>query len=95
MPEMRFRIRWPDGKVETCYSPSLVVKDYLTPGESYPLADFVVRSRTALVIASKRVEEKYGSACSRAAAQLSRIENAAASFAGLPNARVRVDAFDE
>jgi uncharacterized repeat protein (TIGR04042 family) len=95
MPEMRFRIRWPDGKVETCYSPSLVVKDYLAPGESYPLTDFVERSRTALAIASKRVEEKYGFACSRAAAQLSRIESAAASFAGFPNARVRVDAFDE
>jgi len=26
MPEMRFRIRWPDGVAETCYSPSLVVK---------------------------------------------------------------------
>ena len=26
MPEMRFFIRWPDGKAETCYSPSLVVK---------------------------------------------------------------------
>ena len=40
MPEMRFHIRWPDGAVETCYSPSLVVKDFFSPGESYPLADF-------------------------------------------------------
>jgi uncharacterized repeat protein (TIGR04042 family) len=95
MPEMRFRIRWPDGRAEICYSPSLVVKDFFAPGESYPLADFVERSRTALAIASKRVEDKYGFACSRAAAQLTRIESAAAYFAGLPNARVHVDAFEE
>ena len=55
MPEMRFHIRWPDGAVETCYSPSLVVKDFFSPGESYPLADFLQRSRTALDIASERV----------------------------------------
>ena len=37
MPEMRFHVRWPDGRQEACYSPSLVVKDYLTPGQSYAL----------------------------------------------------------
>ncbi len=77
MPEMRFLIRWPDGAAETCYSPSLVVKDFLAPGESYPLADFVARSRTALDIASDRVKAKYGHRCSRAAAQLARIESGA------------------
>ena len=50
-----FVIRWPDGVVESCYSPSLVIKDFFAPGESYPLADFVERSRTALHIASERV----------------------------------------
>ena len=95
MPEMRFRIRWPDGRAETCYSPSLVVKDYFAPGESYLLGDFVERSRTALTTASERVEAKYGFACSRAAAQLSRIESAAALFADCRDARVCVDAFEE
>ena len=33
MPEMRFRIRWPDGSTESCYSPSLVVKDFLSSVE--------------------------------------------------------------
>jgi len=47
MPEMRFLIRWPDGVAEACYSPSLVIKDYFAPGETYPLPDFVARSRTA------------------------------------------------
>ena len=95
MPEMRFRIRWPDGTPETCYSPSLVVKDYLAPGESYPLADFLARSRTALRIASERVKAKYGHPCSRALAQLARIENAAETFAKVPDACVAVDAFEE
>jgi uncharacterized repeat protein (TIGR04042 family) len=92
---MRFSIRWPDGTAETCYSPSLVVKDFFAPGESYALADFLARSRTALNIASRRVEEKYGWPCSRAMAQLARIEAAARPFSDLANARVAIDAFEE
>ena len=42
MPEMRFVIRWPDGRRESCYSPSLVVHDYFREGESYALDDFLV-----------------------------------------------------
>ena len=95
MPEMRFVVRWPDGTVESCYSPSLVVKDFLSPGHSYPLDDFVGRSQTALGIASDRVKAKYGWPCSRATAQRARIEMAAASFAGIPDARVTVETFEE
>lgn len=95
MPEMRFHIRWPNGTVETCYSPSLVVKDFFSPGESYALADFLQRSRTAFGIASRRVEEKYGFPCSLAAEQLARIEAAAQAFAGIPEARIAIDAFEE
>lgn len=94
MPEMHFRIRWPDGIAEDCYSPSLVIRDFFDPGESYALADFLTRSRTALRIASDRVEAKYGRACSLAAAQLARIETAAKTFADLPHARVTVEAFE-
>jgi uncharacterized repeat protein (TIGR04042 family) len=94
MPEMRFRIRWPDGTVENCYSPSLVIKDFLSVGASYPLAEFLTRSRTALEIASERVREKYGWQCSRAQAQLKRIEAAAEGFAATPDACVIVDAFE-
>ena len=43
MPEMRFRIRWPDGSSESCYSPSLVIKDYFAVGTDYALADFLAR----------------------------------------------------
>jgi uncharacterized repeat protein (TIGR04042 family) len=95
MPEMRFNIRWPDGADESCYSPSLVIKDYFAPGESYPLADFLARSRTALGIASARVQAKYGQPCSRALGQLARIEDGCRSFAHIEGARVRVDAFEE
>jgi uncharacterized repeat protein (TIGR04042 family) len=95
MPETRFHIRWPDGRTERCYSPSLVVKDFLSVGVSYPLAEFVSRSRTALDIASERVKEKYGWHCSRAAAQLARIEAVARDFADFAGAYVIVDAFED
>ena len=94
MPEMRFFIRWPDGSAEACYSPSLVIKDFFVPGQSYLLAEFLARSRAALNIASDRVEAKYGRACSLAAAQLTRIETVAKTFADVPQARVTVDAFE-
>ncbi|MBH0237367.1 MSMEG_0570 family nitrogen starvation response protein [Methylobrevis albus] len=93
MPEMLFHVRWPDGRREACYSPSLVVKEHLQPGASYPLDDFLARSRTALTIASDRVQAKYGFACSRALGQLARIEAAAAGFA--PEAAVAVERFEE
>lgn len=95
MPEMRFLIRWPDGSRETCYSPSLVVKDFFAPGQSYPLADFLERSRAALTIASERVKARYGFPCSRAMAQLDRIETGAKAFAAVADARVDIDAFEE
>jgi uncharacterized repeat protein (TIGR04042 family) len=91
---MHFRIRWPDGSAEACYSPSLVVKDFFSPGESYPLVDFLERSRTALNIASERVQVKYGWRCSRAMAQLARIETVAKTFSALAEARVTVEAFE-
>lgn len=91
MPEMRFHIRWPDGRREACYSPSLVVQDFLAPGDSYALDDFVDRTRTALTIASERVREKYGFACSSAMAQLARIEAAAQQQ---PAGRVTVETFE-
>lgn len=93
MPEMRFVVTWPDGTEEACYSPSLIIRDYLTEGQSYGLGDFVTRSREALHIASDRVEAKYGMACSAALDQLHRIEATAQSFASQPDARVRCKHF--
>lgn len=80
MPEMRFTIRWPDGQEESCYSPSSVVTQFLEPATTYTLGDFVIRSRLALDKASGRVAAKYGYRCSRAEAQLDRIEAKAQEF---------------
>jgi len=95
MPEMLFHVRWPDGETETCYTPSLVVKDHLTAGASYALSDFLARSRTALTMASERVREKYGFSCSRALGQLSRIEEGAARFHAFPDPQVAVLSFEQ
>ena len=95
MPEMRFTIRWPDGRQESCYSPSLVIRDYFAPGERYGLADFLARSRTALTIASDRVQARYGMPCSLALAQLRRIETGAAPFSDTSGAQVGVLSFED
>jgi uncharacterized repeat protein (TIGR04042 family) len=95
MPEMRFQIRWPDGAIEQCYSPSLVIRDHLAVGETYSVAEFLQRSRLALTIASDRVREKYGFACSRAMGQLARLESAAGHFGDGRGDRVTVISFHE
>lgn len=94
MPVMHFSVRWPDQSETRCYSPSLIVRDYLAPGEHYALDDFLARSREALFIASERVREKYGLACSQAMDQLAQIEAIATRFGGRPDAQVLVTAFD-
>ncbi|KCV83320.1 hypothetical protein ATO10_01125 [Actibacterium atlanticum] len=80
MPETRFTVRWPDGQIEQCYSPSTVVNDFLAADTTYPLDDFVTRCRIALEKASTRVEAKFGYRCSSAEAQLTAIERKASTF---------------
>jgi len=94
MPVMHFHVRWPDASETRCYSPSLVVQDFLQPGVRYPLPDFLARTREALDIASERVRAKYGFACSKAMDQLAQIEEIAGRFAHQPDAEVAVLAFD-
>ena len=93
MPEMRFIVEWPNGREEACYSPSLVVRDYLNENVEYALSDFLERSRAALLIASDRVKAKYGHACSLALNQLQRIEATAEGFADASDPRVRCKRF--
>lgn len=95
MPAMHYQLRWPDASESTCYSPSLVIKDYFQPGTQYALPDFLQRVREATRIASDRVAARYGFACSMAADQLDTIETTAARFADRPDARVQVVAFQE
>lgn len=93
MPAMHFHIRWPDQTQTRCYSPSRVVQDYLQVGHSYPLDDFLQRSRTALSAASERVRARYGFACSQAMDQLAEIEHLAAPFHSRADAQVSVTSF--
>lgn len=95
MPEIRFQIQWPDDTQDICYSPSLIVKDYFVPGEEYLLLDFVERSRTALKIASDRVQAKYGMPCGLALGQLRELETKSAEYTHLPQPKVRFIRFIE
>ncbi|MDJ0708260.1 MAG: MSMEG_0570 family nitrogen starvation response protein [Leptolyngbyaceae cyanobacterium MO_188.B28] len=95
MPEICFQIEWPDGQSETCYSPSLVVKDYFRPGEAYTVTEFLRRSRESLQIASDRVQEKYGFPCGRALGQLQKIEATAQQYLAAPDSKVIVLRFEE
>lgn len=76
MPEIRFDIRWPDGTLERCYSPSLVVRELLPTGK-LPIFEFMARARAALQIGAERVRLKYGFSCSAALDQLAALERRA------------------
>lgn len=88
MPEVHFEIAWPDGSTELCYSPSAVIKKYFQVGESYPLEDFVARSRQALNSGSERVKAKYGHPCGLALGQLEQIETKARTYQNDPQPTV-------
>ncbi|NIZ15553.1 MSMEG_0570 family nitrogen starvation response protein [Phaeobacter sp. HF9A] len=88
MPEMHWTLRWPDGSEERCYSPSSVITELFTPGQSYPMPEFLQRARIAMERASGRVRRKYGFACSSAMDQLDRIEQRVADFEGQTDAQV-------
>lgn len=90
MPAMNFHVRWPDGSTEACYSPSTVIGQYLTAGETYSLAEFTRRCASALNEASQRVEQKYGFACSSAMDQLARINQRSAEYQLSAGAEVSV-----
>ncbi len=94
MPEMLFRVRWPDDAVSRCYSPSRAIASFLDAGAAYPLDEFMTRSRKGLQAASERVRQMYGAPCSRAAAQLAELERLSARFAGQDEARVTVEAME-
>jgi putative flavoprotein involved in K+ transport len=73
MPEVYFRVQWPNGTTENCYSPSTVIEQYLSAGSDYGVDDFLERVSRALQTASERVQAKFGLACSSAGDQLTAI----------------------
>jgi uncharacterized repeat protein (TIGR04042 family) len=85
---MTFDVQWPDGRVQRCYSPSLVMHDYLSAGTDYTVADFLDRSGKALQEASERVRAKFGFACSSAAWTEEEISSTATEFPS--NATIRI-----
>ena len=91
MPETIFKVRWPDGGVEACYSPSTIIREFYEVGRSYTPAEFLSASRDGLRAASDRVRMRYGSGCSRAMAQLAAIEQKAETLDN--NSAVKVEAF--
>ncbi len=93
MPEMSFRVRWPDGEIEDCYSPSTVIREHLEAGADYPLGEFHAKARAALEAANARVRARFGMGCSQALRQLQMIDGRVASFADMPGAMVRVEGF--
>lgn len=94
MPEMRFRVRWPDGRSEDCYSPSTIIAEHLETGVPYPVGAFVEKARAGLEAANGRVRARFGMGCAQAMNQIRAIEAAAAAFADMPDAVVRVEGFD-
>lgn len=95
MPEVRFQIEWPDGTQDICYSPSLVIKQYLAPDAEYDLADFLARSRQALQEGSDRVQAKFGVPCRLALGQLQQLETTSTRYAHDPKAKVKLLKFIE
>jgi uncharacterized repeat protein (TIGR04042 family) len=85
---MTFTVRWPDGDVTGLYSPSLVMHDHLTIGATYAVADFTVIATEALALASERVRQRFGFACTSAEATTESIHARASRFA--PDETVKV-----
>jgi len=82
MPEMTFTVQWPDGTTQDCYSPSLVMHDFLDAETTYPIDDFMSRSTTALRQAGDRVKARYGMYCTSAAAQIEVLEATRSRYQG-------------
>lgn len=94
MPVVRFDVMWPDSTVMKCQSPSTVIRNFLHEGQMIPLAEFLKFAELGLNMASERVREKYGFACSAASDQLEIIQVKAGDFQHSPAAVVHVIRMD-
>lgn len=74
MPATTFKVKWPDGTEQGCYSPSTIVKDFFELNHNYTVDEFAAISEKALNAASERVLERFGYACSSAMDQLAEIK---------------------
>jgi uncharacterized repeat protein (TIGR04042 family) len=94
MPVVRFDVMWPDSSVMKCQSPSSIIRNFLHEGQKISLSEFLKVSELGLNLASDRVREKYGFACSAASDQLEIIQAKASRFQNWPAATVQVIRMD-
>ncbi|MDP0490358.1 MAG: hypothetical protein Q7Q71_04835 [Verrucomicrobiota bacterium JB023] len=60
MAETPFTIELPDGSDRTIYSPSSVVAQFLSPGATLTVSQFLPAAIAALTEANNRVRERFG-----------------------------------
>lgn len=73
MPVTYVHIEWPDKEPDQIYSPSSIIENYFTPGNSISVNEFSKSCKDGLGEASERVRQKFGFACTSAQAELHRI----------------------
>ncbi len=74
MPSVNFDIDWPDGELQSYYSPSTIIHDFIRENEAYEQPDFAEKIFQGLDQASERVYKKFGYYCSAAMDEKSKIK---------------------
>jgi len=88
MPVTYVNIEWPNQEVDQVYSPSSVIKEYFTEGDSLSVEEFLTECNKALEEASERVRKKYGYACTTAQEESKRINEKCKDFHFLKNVKI-------
>lgn len=91
MPTVDIAIRWADGTLQTGESPSRAIERFIVAGGAYPRDELRRRLSDGLQAASDRVRERYGMACTAAAAEAQEFEAGALEHGGGPEAIGRVE----
>lgn len=74
MPVTHLYIKWPDNTEDKVYSPSSVIEKYFSVKQEVPISKFYSLCTESLNEASERVAQKFGFACTSAAAEKKRIQ---------------------
>lgn len=88
MPEVNIKVKWPNDRISTIYSPSTVVNKYFSKGDFIEVTCFVEECTKALEHASKRVEQRYGFACSSAMQSLESVKQVAAEMGAMGSVEI-------
>jgi putative flavoprotein involved in K+ transport len=92
VPTVDITLRWADGTRQTGESPSRAIERFIVAGGAYPRDELRRRLADGLQAASDRVRERYGMACTAAAAQAQEFEAGALEHGVGPEAICRVEA---